>query len=294
MKCFVILGVANVALAACLSGAPASAPTAAPIPVKATNSVKATNAASVASKPSTAANNVPPPKASLIEIKKKAEEGDVKAQIALAEEFTHMQKYKLAEQWYSTAALKGNREALYALADMYMTPHGSGPDAVKLNLTNGMILHRLAAAQGYAPSHFQLGIAYKDGNTAVRKNALRAYFHLKLSEANSKRETLLNQLVAEMPRDQIEAAEKMVTDFRSVDFDSAFAELVFESVRITGIYGGGEKRIAMINGKQINEGQQVNILVGGLTANVKLDEIRSDSVFVSYRSLERKITPQRL
>src|SRR5205085_10994576 len=138
----------------------------------------------------------------------------------------------------------------------------------------------LAAALGYSKAHLGLGMAYKDG-VNVRKDPIRAYSHLKLSEANATRDQLLNQLVAEMSQEQVEAAEKIVADFKPAKFEEAFGDLVFENIKVTGIFGGGDRRIAMLNGKQLGAGQHVDLLVGGLEAQVKLDEVASDGVFVT-------------
>jgi hypothetical protein len=259
-----------------------AAPASAPIPAKAPKPIAATT-------PATAA-----PQDALIDIKKKAEAGDAAAQVAFGDELARMRKFKLAERWYSEAALKGAPPALFALADLYSGSRGDGTNAIKANLTNAMTLHKLAAAQGFTKSHLALGLAYKDGNNNVPKDLVRAYTHLKLSDASQGRDAMLNQIIAEMTQAQTDEAEKIVKRFRPANFESAFADLVFDSIRISGIFGGGSHRIAMINGKQLNEGQQVSLNIGGLNAQVKLAEIASDGVFVSFRSLERKIKPQRL
>jgi hypothetical protein len=230
---------------------------------------------------------------SLLEIKRKAEAGDAKAQFAFAEQFAAMQKFAAAEQWYRAAGIQGEPTAIFALAQLYQSSHGYGPDMIKANPTNVITLMKLAAGLGYSKAHMALGLAYKDGRD-VRKDSIRAYSHLKLADANSQRDQFLNQLVAEMSQEQIDAAEKIVASFKPAKFDEAFGDLVFENIKLTGIFGGGDRRIAMLNGKQLGAGQQLALMVGGLEAHVKLDEVASDGVFVTYGSLERKIKPQRL
>jgi hypothetical protein len=225
----------------------------------------------------------------LIDTKRKAEAGDAKAQVAFAEEFMRMQKYVTAENWLRAAAVQGEPTAIAALAELYEANHGSTTNLIKANPTNSIALYKLAAALGHGKSNFQIGMAYKNG-AVVRKDAVRAYAHFKLAEGN--REQLINQLVTEMSQDQITAAEKIVADFKPAKFEEAFADLVFDAIHITGIFGGGDRRIAMVNGKQVNAGQQVALLVGGLNAQVKFDEIDSDAVFVSFQSHERKIRPR--
>jgi hypothetical protein len=244
-------------------------------------------------KPAAIVTNAPPKQDTLLEIKKKAEAGDAQAQIVFGGEFARMQKYTMAEHWYAQAAMRGDPVGLFALADLYSSSRGNGTNTVKANTTNSVLLHKLAAAQGYGKSHMQLGIAYKNG-IGVGKDAVKAYSHFKLADATPNREVYLNQLIAEMSQPQIDAAEKIVAEFKPSDFEKAFADLVFESVRISGIFGGSANRVAMINGKQFGEGQQVSVKIGGIDAQVKLNEIAADGVFVSFRSLERKIKPHRM
>jgi hypothetical protein len=229
---------------------------------------------------------------SIAEIKRKAEAGDPKGRFALAEQFQAMQKYSAAEYWYRQAGLQGEPQALYALAEMYRGNAGSGTNMVKGNLTNTITLHKLAAALGYPKSHYQLGLAYKTG-IGIHKDPSRAYFHFKLCDASS-RDQFINQLIAELSQEQLDAADKLVAAFKPAKFRDAFANLVFESVQITGIFGTPDQRMAMLNGKPVNAGQQVELNVGGLKANVKFAEISNDGVFVTYNSMERKIKPQRL
>ena len=228
----------------------------------------------------------------LIETKRKAEAGDAKAQFAYAEQFMGMQKYSAAEHWYRTAGVRGEAAALYALAELYRVNRGSGTNGVKANLTNVITLHKLAAALGHPKSHYELGMAYKNGE-AVRKDTVRAYAHIKLSDS-TQREQRINQLITEMAQEQIDAAEKIVTSFKPKKFEEAFADVVFDSVQITGIFGSENARMAMVNGKPIDAGQRVNLIVGGLPVQVKLASISRDGVLVTYGSLERKITPRRL
>lgn len=245
-------------------------------------------------KPTPAVTNSPAPKQdTLIEIKSKAEAGDPAAQIAFGEQFARMGRYKAAERWYREAASQGSPAGLFALAELYSGSRGEGPNMVKADFTNAITLHKLAAAQGLSKSHLQLGIAYKDGNH-VRKDLVRAYSHLKLADATSNRDMLLNQTLTEMTQAQIDEAENIAKRFKPANFDKAFADVVFESIHISGIFGGGTNWIAMIDGKQVGEGQQIKLMVGGINAQVKLAAIAPDGVFVSYGSLERKIKPQRL
>src|SRR3954467_8577653 len=50
-------------------------------------------------KPAAIVTNAPPKQETLLEIKKKAEAGDARAQVAFGEEFARMQKYTMAEHW---------------------------------------------------------------------------------------------------------------------------------------------------------------------------------------------------
>jgi hypothetical protein len=229
---------------------------------------------------------------SVLDLRKKAEAGDAKSQLAFADQLLALQKYTTAEHWYRAAALQGEPAAIFGLGELYESNHGSGTNLVKGNATNSVALYQLSAALGYSKAHLKAAQAYKNG-ADVRKDFVRAYSHFKLSEAAG-REQYMNQLIPEMSQEQIDTAEKIVADFKPAKFEEAFGNLVFDAIQITGIFGAGDRRIAMLNGKQLSAGQRIELNVGGLLAQVKLDEIANDGVFVTYGSLERKIKPQRL
>jgi hypothetical protein len=221
----------------------------------------------------------------LATVKKRAEAGSRSDQTNLAEEFTRRLKYSEAEQWYKRAARQGDPRALCGLGEMYHQDRGFGTNAVKMNLTNAIALHRLAAAQGYQKSHFHLGFAYKTGQV-IPKDKVAAYRHFKLS-GSGLGDQYLKDIILEMKQAEIDRAEKLARDFKPVPFERAFEEAVFESVHVGGTIRNNVEKLAIVNGELVTEGQGINVFVGGLSAQVKFVEFRTNAVVAAFGSTRR-------
>jgi hypothetical protein len=225
---------------------------------------------------------------SLIEIKADAEAGYRKAQAQYADALKASQHFAAAEHWYRAAAIQGEPSALCSLAELYQFDRGAGTNRVKADPTNSVILNRLAALQGYAPAHFALFFAYRDGKNTPR-NLVEGYKHLLLSEANATREDLARQMVLQMRQQEIRDAELQAKYFKPLSFVKAFEELVFESIRIGGTMGTDADRVAFINGGVVAPSGTLRIRVAGLPAVIKCRSISRDAVTIVFNGTERAI-----
>ena len=95
-------------------------------------------------------------------IRAKAEQGDVEAQVALAEVYLEGRgvpvDYVEAAKWYRKAAEQGDASAQTNLGTMY--ERGLG---VPQDYTESAQWYRKAADQGVSAARFQLGMLYRDG-----------------------------------------------------------------------------------------------------------------------------------
>jgi hypothetical protein len=223
----------------------------------------------------------------LVQIKRAAEAGDPAAQTKLGEYYHRSFMVAAAARWYEAAATQGYPPALSALGNLCAAGGGIGTNHVVANHTNAFQLHRLAAVQGYQQSQYSVGMYYREGNI-VPRNLVLAYKHLKLSNTGMAKE-YLKQLVLQMSQDQITEAEKQVAQFRPIAFRQAFEDLVFDSIKLQGIFASGADRGALINGKSIRAGQQIPLTIAGLPATLKCESIRKDSVTLSLGSSRREI-----
>jgi hypothetical protein len=225
---------------------------------------------------------------SLIDIKREAEAGNRKSQKLYGDALRTSEHFAAAEHWYRAAAVQGDASALCALGDLYQRDRGSGTNLVRANPTNSVILNRLAALQGFAPAHYALFFAYRDGKS-VERDVVQAYKHLLLSDANSTREELARQMVLQMSQQQISEAERLAKKTTPLGFIQAFEEMVFESIRVGGTMGTDTDRIAFINGGVVPVNGTLRIRVATLPAVIKCTAISKDSINVVFNGIERNI-----
>ena len=138
-------------------------------------------------KPKASPSDTTPPSGSsddFNEIKKKAEQGDIDAQLKLGILYDRgegevKQNYPKAVKWYHLAAEKGNAKAQSNLGIIYY--HGKG---IKQNHAEANKWFRLAAEQGLAMAQFCLGVLYDNGE-GVAQNYSESYIWFSLASAGN-------------------------------------------------------------------------------------------------------------
>jgi|GEM_PF-3671255 len=101
----------------------------------------------------------------LIEIKKKAEDGNAAAQYRLANNYYKEKNYKEAVKWYRRAAEREYVFAMHNLGNAYYKGLG-----VKQDYTEAFRWYRKAAEKGYSTAQYFLGNAYYSGKTSLPKD----------------------------------------------------------------------------------------------------------------------------
>lgn len=228
----------------------------------------------------------------LVEIKRQAEAGETKAQIAYADHLNSAMKHAAAEHLYRLAAIKGDPNALCSLGELYHSNRGFGTNAVKANFTNALILHQLAALQGHRRSHGHLAHAYMDGNV-FPKNPVRAYRHFKLADQNTMNDQYLKRLILEMSQDQIAEAEAQAKAFKPVPFKTAFETIALDTLILERITGPGNQRHAQINGKPCNQSNPLKTSIAGLPATFICTALDQTSITLTIGSSSHTYTLNR-
>jgi TPR repeat protein len=95
--------------------------------------------------------------------KRAAQAGYAPAQATFGTLFAQAQKYERAALWWEKAALQGDLEAQYNLANACLKGQGVATDAAR-----GWELMRAAAEAGLAPAQARLGMAYATGEGLVQ------------------------------------------------------------------------------------------------------------------------------
>lgn len=104
----------------------------------------------------------------------KAREGDVEAQMGLAEALTsetptNPQDIRRAVYWYGQAAAKGDSDACWTLAELFRGDLGIPED-----MEQAALWYTKAAQMGHAEAAFDLGLLYTEGDGVERNTGLAA------------------------------------------------------------------------------------------------------------------------
>ncbi|MQP66788.1 hypothetical protein GE253_15745 [Niveispirillum sp. SYP-B3756] len=112
-----------------------------------------------------------------------AKQGNVEAQMALAEHFASgtppdAADMRRAVYWYGQAAAKGDADACWTLAELFRGDLGLAPD-----LEQAASWYRKAAEMGHAEAAFDLGLLYMDGYGLERDPAQAARWFEQAADA---------------------------------------------------------------------------------------------------------------
>jgi hypothetical protein len=238
------------------------------------------------------AQNTPP----LAAIKAAAEAGDPNAQDKLGDAYRSCQDTENAEIWYRKAAEKGIANSQCALAQILM--RRSQYPLSKLNpkeradvAQEAIRWHIKAANQGNKRAQVDLGREYQSGKH-VTSDLPEAYKWFSLAAAGNnpfdpvqlEGKRALDALVLKMTQDQIAEGQKRVaaftprklTDLELLDTSHP------QALRLSGISGPPDQRLAIINGKTFAPGEQGDVKAGTQTFRIKLQEIKERSVIISF------------
>ena len=148
-------------------------------------------------------------KLTLKELETLAKQGDLKAQIELANGYRKgigfPQDYKMAVKWFTFAAKQGDPSAQYNLGIMHSFGLGVVP-----NYEHAVEWYALAAEQGNALAQYNLGRLYYLGQ-GVSENIIYAHMWAKQSSSNGFEmgEDLTQLLTELMTTTQLEEAHKL-------------------------------------------------------------------------------------
>ena len=156
---------------------------------------------------------------SLSETRRKAEQGDADAQIALG-----LMHHKgegvpkdLAEalKWYRKAAEQGDFKAQYALGNMHY--YGTG---VPKDYATAVKWYRKAAEQHAILQHF-IGLLAYSGTAVVPKDLVQAHAWLNIAatKGNEDAKTIVTQVQQEMTSEQYTKAMKLARDILPAWFE---------------------------------------------------------------------------
>jgi len=233
------------------------------------------------------------PVSTLEQIKIAADAGDPAAQDKMAERDSAN-----AESWYRKAAVQGYVHAQGKLGDLLFLRTrltiGVKPEVRVATGEESIKWATLAANQGDKQGQATLAQAYLEGNL-VQQDLIEAYKWGELSAKNPSPEFVLftgaftrDKAVLKMTAEQIEEAHKRVAAF--VPHQVAKSELPepawIREIKLEGISGSPDHRLAIINNKTFAKNDQMTLKVVGKDILIRCLEIRESSVVVSVEGMD--------
>jgi hypothetical protein len=235
---------------------------------------------------------------SLAQIKAAAEAGDPASQDKLAEAFIMRADSEQAEIWYRKAAEQGFAHAQGRLGNRLLMRSrmsvSSTPAARAAMSEEAVRWITLAANQGDKRGQADFADICLEGKL-VKQDLVEAYKWGELASRGSMIDVATfaggssrDGATLKMDADQIAEAQRRAAAF--IPHQPKASELPEPSwvkrIKLNGISGTPERRLAMINGKTLQKGDQASLKLVEKTVRVRCIEIRQASVVISIDGLE--------
>jgi TPR repeat protein len=222
----------------------------------------------------------------IAELKAKAESGDAKAQVVLAEKFAASRNSAEALIWYRKAALQGDPEGMCQTGRMLLFgAYGSSPEQkVAASPIEGILWTYRAATNFNNLACRNLSLAYQKG-VGVKTNSILAYAWLRVHVDRDPKadRSELNLIVLQLTAAQIRQAQSLAQEFkrgRWLPPESQANSGEALGLKLQGILMG-KTPTATINGRGLAEGESAKLNLEKGAVVIKCLEIRNDSVLVS-------------
>jgi hypothetical protein len=219
-------------------------------------------------------------------IKDAAEKGDPAAQDAMAERMVGELNFPAAIAWFQKAAEKGNIHSQFRLGELLL----KGINGVPRDEDGGLKWMFTAANNGYSHAQTYMGNFY-EGGPWVNQDYVEAY---KWYRVASKQDPLvehmhLDRLVLKMTKEQIEQGEQRAKKF--VTHQTTKEELpppqYVKQIVLKGVVESNNRRLAVINGRTFEKGEEGKIKVGQKLISLRCVDIGSKSVVVEIEGINQ-------
>ena len=219
--------------------------------------------------------------------KERAERGEAKSQVELADNLAANQLTAQAVIWYRKAAEQGNVEAKFRLGEILINGSGSSPDPdqrVAANPTEAVRWTFEAATNFYSGACRNMSLVLENG-IGLGTNVVEAYAWLELfARSNSASAHVdMDRLALRMNLPQIREAHVMAEQFLGRQWPHHVTRKFSEAdlaLKLNGITVGPVS-LAIINGQTLEEGDSVAVPVKDGTARVNCVRITREAVLVA-------------
>ena len=217
--------------------------------------------------------------------KERAERGDVKSQVELANNLAANQLAAQAVVWYRKAAEQGNVEAKFRLGEILINGSGSRPDPdqrVAPNPAEGVRWTYEAATNFHSGACRNMSYVLENG-LGVGINIVESYAWLEVFARSNSAHADMDRLALRMNLQQIREAHVMAEQFLGRQWPHHVARRFSEgdlALKLNGITVGPVS-LAIINGQTLEVGDSVVMPAKDGTARVNCVKITQDTVLVA-------------
>jgi tetratricopeptide (TPR) repeat protein len=234
------------------------------------------------------------PLPSLAETKAAAEQGDAIAQDKLGNTYAAWGNHMNALIWYRKAAAQGIANSQYNVARLVI---GKGSN-LSGKVTNSMYIDEAlnnyvkSANQDNKQAQLALGQLYEDGKY-VKQDYVEAYKWYSLAHKITGLEFVakahLDPLILKMTQDQITLGQKKMEIFLAGGGRETPEPSFVKHLSLGGISGAEKHRLAIINGRTFETGEDGRIKIEGQFVKLRCLEIKKDSAIVKAEGMAKTI-----
>jgi TPR repeat protein len=218
-------------------------------------------------------------------IKIRAEQGDVAAQVKLADAYLSNFKSSDALEWYKAAASK-SLEAQYQYGNLLLFGRFGIPQDEKVvaNPSEGIKWMYSAAINGHKGAWRNMAKALQAG-IGCSTNLVEAYAWLSLlaETGDIVGRVEMNNLALKLSSEEIIQGKSMEQDMQSGRWPQLVTQKTSKSnlgLKLNGLIPSGANPLATINGKTLAVGETANIKLKKETVKVKCLKINADSILI--------------
>ena len=218
-------------------------------------------------------------------VKERAERGEVKAQVELADNLAANQLVAQAVEWYRKAAEQGNVEAKFRLGDILINGSGTQPEPdqrVAPKPMEGVRWTFEAATNFHSGACRNMSYVLENG-LGVGTNIVESYAWLEVFARSNSAHADMDRLALRMDLREIREAHVMAERFLSRQWPHQVTRRFSEAdlaLKLNGITVGPVS-LAIINGQTLEAGDSAVMAAKEGTARVNCVKITQDSVLVA-------------
>ena len=234
-------------------------------------------------------------------LKRAAESGNAEAQFRYAQTFSASSGRR---DWLLAAANQGHGPAEDQLAwemnwSLFSTHFPKEPlrsTHLRKNsaqMRDALAWAALAADKGFPRSRLLLAFAYANGYV-VPADPLEAYKWLTLARdlpeiARISSGGLKERLIKSMSLEEVQAAERRAAAYRPGNTaPTIYRQIVLPSLKLNGTATMNGETVALINGKRIKPGEQVEVIADGVTIQLYLVSVERNAATITLPPMKEE------